>query len=228
MEKQLAETGAVWTRVCAIDGKLMSDAEFEKLRPRNWTWLLHGHLPTKGELCCAASHRSAYAEIVENDLDWALVLEDDTELPSGLVAQVEEIEKLTRDYDMIHLHLTRIRGWKRLLKLLPRNRELFEIGGKRTSAAAYIMRRRAAEKHMKAKQIFTGADGHVRLDAIFDLKCAAVLPNVVLPHQETFENSQIDDQGFRKPNRKNWAWVLFIRPFMPLIIKLAKKQLLNS
>lgn len=227
MEKQSAELKLPMTRVCGLDGKNMDDATFGKFRPKLLSWFLHGHHRTKGELCCAASHRKAYQQIYDNDHDWAIVLEDDAQLPDDFAQKIKEIEEKTREYDFVTLYLTRNRGSTTTVADFAYGGQLVTIAGMRTSSAALLVRRSGAHNYLKAKQIFTGADSYVQLERVLSLKDASVIPNLVSLNAETSINSQIDDQGPRKRNRRSIVWQIFIQPFMGLIVLAARNELLD-
>ena len=71
----------------AVDGQSLSAAELSAVYRRN---LHEPHYPFElraGEIACFLSHRKAWKEIVERDLDAALVLEDDV----GIVPDVFDV-----------------------------------------------------------------------------------------------------------------------------------------
>ena len=82
IEKACQEIGIKYTIIDAVDGKEMSEEEFE--------WYRNGRPEMKPtEAACMLSHNKAYTQIVQDKTDVALVLEDDVlleepELPSLL------------------------------------------------------------------------------------------------------------------------------------------------
>lgn len=59
---------------------------------------------TKGGIGCAMSHRKAYEKILDENLDAALILEDDSTLSDDFLIKMQELEgNVPKDYDMLFL-----------------------------------------------------------------------------------------------------------------------------
>nr|XP_033780957.1 procollagen galactosyltransferase 1 [Geotrypetes seraphini] len=118
--------------VNAVDGKAMNatqvDAMGIKMLP-GYKDPYHGRPLTKGELGCFLSHHSIWKEIVERELEWSLVFEDDLRFEvffkRRLLNLVHEVKEEKLDWDLIYI------GRKRMQvdypeKAVPRIRNLVE------------------------------------------------------------------------------------------------------
>ncbi len=76
-DEQLHRLGVSYERFSAINGKALSDVERKRLSSSFRSWLCLAHVIKGGELGCALSHMAVYRLMVERQLPYALVLEDD-------------------------------------------------------------------------------------------------------------------------------------------------------
>src|SRR4051812_39632643 len=63
--------------------------------------LAFGRDLTKGEIGCLLSHRAVYQHMVDNNIDRALVLEDDVEIEPNFPQIIEEIIQSPVQWDVI-------------------------------------------------------------------------------------------------------------------------------
>ena len=63
----------------AVDGKYLSDREFTQLYSADHPNAYYKTL-SKAEVACYLSHRRACQAIIDNKLDFAIIIEDDVEL----------------------------------------------------------------------------------------------------------------------------------------------------
>jgi hypothetical protein len=100
VELELCNADLAAERICGVDGlsvppdlrKYFFDADrlVSRLRP--------------GEVGCYASHLKALSLIVERELEYALVLEDDARLPRDLTQTIKTIlTTLPKEWDFVHL-----------------------------------------------------------------------------------------------------------------------------
>jgi glycosyl transferase, family 25 len=87
----------------AIDAQTISDAELSALIDHDAVkkhpiWL------TKGALCCALSHYSVYQLVIERNLPYALVLEDDVILKKGFIGALEQAVLQLKENEVILLY----------------------------------------------------------------------------------------------------------------------------
>ena len=77
IRKRLDDLQIPFEFVDAIDGRNGLDPIYEKDIDRPGTKREQGHGLTDAEYACALSHIKVYRQIVQNNIDWALVFEDD-------------------------------------------------------------------------------------------------------------------------------------------------------
>lgn len=147
--KHLTSLGIDFKIINAIDGNNLTEndihkyADIERVKQSPY-WL------TKGAIACALSHRLAYQELISENEDYALIIEDDVQLPKNINTILEEIGNAMTTRDVTLLYYTSFTptffstiGQKKL-----------SIGGlyypmeihKPTTAAAYIIGKDAASK----------------------------------------------------------------------------------
>lgn len=103
------EINVPFERIDAFDGKTLSDAFIEQMSPERVVKKRYYRSLSKGEVACSLSHRKAWEKIVEEDLDFAIVLEDDVDLQDNFCQVLDLIAGLPHnDWDFIKLYpLTR-------------------------------------------------------------------------------------------------------------------------
>jgi GR25 family glycosyltransferase involved in LPS biosynthesis len=94
MDAHMKSIGMPYERISAIDGlRRVFGSEYDS----QLALQRGGHELLAGELGCAASHKYAYEVMLERDLSYAVVLEDDVELPTDFAAIVErEVNRNTK------------------------------------------------------------------------------------------------------------------------------------
>jgi glycosyl transferase family 25 len=85
MEKQLGALGLSYQIVEAVEGKALSEEEIDRYCDKT-ALRLHPAWLSRGAIGCALSHLKAYQAIVDQNLPYGLVLEDDTVLEPALAA----------------------------------------------------------------------------------------------------------------------------------------------
>lgn len=79
MTQQLDELGVSFSRISAVDGKMLSSEERRSLEPSVFS-LSRAAFPrslSSAEVGCFLSHRKCWKAITESDEDWGLIMEDD-------------------------------------------------------------------------------------------------------------------------------------------------------
>lgn len=125
MHEQLERLKISYNRKSAIYGKTYeaSASEYDEVKAVAAT----GHALIPGELGCALSHAKVYEQIVQESIPFALVLEDDVELPQDFKAVVEQMivgqPKTNFEYllfDYVPVGLPFIRQWLRSVSVTVR------------------------------------------------------------------------------------------------------------
>ncbi len=86
MGSQMEKGDLDYEFIKAVDGKMLSDQEIDTVT-LNFS---ASHL-TKGEVACALSHLSIYQKMIDNNIDIALVLEDDVYVPDNIDSVLQKI-----------------------------------------------------------------------------------------------------------------------------------------
>jgi GR25 family glycosyltransferase involved in LPS biosynthesis len=99
MDKQLTRLGITYERIPALLG---TDPHMAELYDGDAAERATGYRMSDGEAGCAASHRLVYERMLERGEEYALVLEDDVELPGGFKEILErEIERNAGDWEFL-------------------------------------------------------------------------------------------------------------------------------
>lgn len=101
VKKQLEQHNLLFERIDAVNGINLSFDDQNVIDVEKFT-LLQKKKPVKGELGCAMSHRKVWKKMIDEKIDYALILEDDVKFDKNLKSFLEEKE-LYRDFDFINL-----------------------------------------------------------------------------------------------------------------------------
>ncbi|HEP0308093.1 TPA: glycosyltransferase family 25 protein, partial [Providencia rettgeri] len=94
MQAQLDKTKLKYEFINAVNGKNLSDTELKKATHDYPNCML-----TKGEIGCALSHLSIYKKMANENIEQALVLEDDAILPHNIediISQIKFFDKIRK------------------------------------------------------------------------------------------------------------------------------------
>ncbi len=113
IEKQCQEYGLNFTRIPAVRGSSLSQAERDAVYNEEDNRKYYYKVLTSGEIGCTLSHVHCWQFIIENDLDYALILEDDAIFTPHLTATLNALATLAAtDWDYIKLsHGSRIKSY---------------------------------------------------------------------------------------------------------------------
>lgn len=189
---QLDVLGLQYKIVPAVDGQRLTDSRIREVCRENYLkkW------KNKGHIACSLSHHTIYKEIINRELPFALVLEDDVTLSKDLPHILDSIEKYIKPDEIILFHT---QTWNPLevcnndkIQLTDQHFLHFLLPPKGSigSSAAYIVPY-AVAKNLADKMlpIFTHPDGwvpYLRMNFAEYLKC--IFPFPVTP---TFAESDI-------------------------------------
>ncbi|WP_110458392.1 glycosyltransferase family 25 protein [Shewanella algidipiscicola] len=105
ISQQLADANVPFERIEGVDGNLLSDAEIEQVSPAALVRKHYYRALNKGEVGCSLSHKKAWQQIVDDQLDFAFILEDDIDLESNFADVVELMAGLPHaNWDFIKLY----------------------------------------------------------------------------------------------------------------------------
>ena len=225
MEAMLNRLNLQYERIAAVDGEELSSANITRLSsPRVFYWLF-GRSMSRGELGCALSHRVAYQRILDEELDWALILEDDVELSSQIGRWLASVIHNTNNFDVTQLYFSENRFHP--VKCIAKSDgiRIVSFTGPHASAVAYVVRRRGAQKLLRFRKAFLPADKFIWMTALNNIEFCGCLDYLARPHCTLNAASNIDrvDQILRHSGRhegKLALWKLLVRPVVLLGRKL--------
>lgn len=84
----------------AIRGSALGNAERQAVYDEQSVRHYAGRSMTAGELGCALSHLSCYEAFLASEAVWALILEDDAELPDDLMALLDELTEQANSWGL--------------------------------------------------------------------------------------------------------------------------------
>tara|TARA_A100001015_G_C14890431_1_gene672182 strand:- start:106 stop:843 length:738 start_codon:yes stop_codon:yes gene_type:complete len=94
IESNLRKLGVDAERVSAIDGKTLTKEYISEVYDEQKCLKKHRKKLIPNEIGCALSHLKIYKKIVKNNLDGAIILEDDVKLDHRFIHAIKQIEKL--------------------------------------------------------------------------------------------------------------------------------------
>jgi glycosyl transferase family 25 len=101
MSKQLNALGLPFAVVEALDGNLLTEADwkrYSKDRARKFS----GRELVRGEVGCALSHARMWERIVRENLPEVMIFEDDVHIAAAFPALLERRERLPADWELIN------------------------------------------------------------------------------------------------------------------------------
>ena len=114
---QLENTGLPFERIDAIDGTVLDDETIRRVAPPELIRKTYHRPLSRAEVACAMSHRKAWQRIVDEDLDFGIVLEDDAILEDHFAETVELIASLPDEHwDFLKLFALKRGGEKNIAK----------------------------------------------------------------------------------------------------------------
>lgn len=145
---QMQNSGLPFAFIDAIDGRSGLPAECEHLVDRKMVLERRGYPMSDGELACAISHRKGYLKVVEENLDGAIILEDDVILTDRFAQFVRE--KVYRKADLIQLCYYRAKVWRGPGQRCAGDTRMSRLSETPFTAAAYSISRNSADALLKA------------------------------------------------------------------------------
>lgn len=103
MNQRLTEINLAYERMPAVNGSQLSTEELHSFYKPALNKQLYRRPLSAGEIGCYMSHRNCWVKIQEQQLDLALILEDDAEMSDQLSALLSNIEKIQQPWDIIKL-----------------------------------------------------------------------------------------------------------------------------
>ena len=176
----LNNMGISWEFVDAVDGRNGLPSKYEHLIDRESARANIGRDMLDAEIACAVSHYHAWKKIIEKQLPWALILEDDAKLSGDTVRYLKEAHYT----DAAMTFLFCMNGWgkKRSRKHLFKNYFSYQLGPNGSCASAYLMSNYAAWHFCQNAIPFRSTVDWPR--CIKKIKCNAIYPFLTTFHSE--------------------------------------------
>ena len=143
----------------AVDGRQLSDEQLSKIWDQKATYKNYGRNMNNGEIGCSLSHRKCYEEMLKNDVDMAMVLEDDAVFKSdaNLKELISALKKALLVKKPVVILLTGsywFTGERNVLGSYARLASVFEAMG----TVAYMLNQAAAKRMFAAGKEYLADD----------------------------------------------------------------------
>lgn len=100
---QIKSTGLDFERVSAVDGATLTDDKIAEVFDAKTAKRRFQYNLTAGEIGCYLSHIKCWERIIEDDLDYAVILEDDLILDSNFPSVLSAVSKLQSNWHYLKL-----------------------------------------------------------------------------------------------------------------------------
>jgi glycosyl transferase, family 25 len=87
----------------AVDGRLLDDDFIEKVYSKSGSIEEMSREMTRSEVGCALSHISIYKIALERNIEYCIILEDDSEFDERLNEIIQNVKKIPTDFDLLLL-----------------------------------------------------------------------------------------------------------------------------
>lgn len=158
--ERMAALGLPWTRVRAVDGRLLSDQERSASLDEAAFRRKHGMTPWPGELGCYLSHVEAMRQFLASDADAAVILEDDVQPGPTLPAVLDALLSHPDRWDMVKLSAVHSGTPVPVLHLCD-GHDLAVMMSRCTGSSAYLVNRHAAQAYLNGLLPMTLPYDHV-------------------------------------------------------------------
>jgi glycosyl transferase family 25 len=210
LEERAKKVGLNIEFIKAVDGRELSEAEVKlHTRPLNYAFL-------RGEVGCALSHQKIYKKIIDDNIPYALILEDDITLPEDIVNILNSLQ-VKNDKPYIIL-LSRVNKYiKAPIKNIDRKHALHKTQ-QATTAHAYIINEKAAQKMLEFMYpVWMVADKWDFLEdhSIAHIDCVVPAPILLNEHANASTiNNQKGNPDTNKRKKETWNQIMKERPFL--------------
>jgi glycosyl transferase, family 25 len=193
MEEQARNIGFSFERVPAIDGRTMT----QPFLGNTFDGLL-----TPGEVGCYASHLLCCQKIGEQNLPYAMVLEDDATLaPKAITIASYAAQIAPRGWDYIHLSANPTRHATFTLAALGDGHDLVRYSLRPPyNATAYLMSAAGAQKFLAPRHRELPNDCDIRRQWMFKMDVIGIATRVAAAN-ETFESTAEHKQELYRQHR---------------------------
>lgn len=193
MEREFARARIAFSRVPGVLGLELPDW----VRPYFLTGDGVVASPVKpGEIGCYASHLTAARRLLDDGSGYALICEDDLELPSALSCLIEEVVAvLPVGWDMLRLSNPPKAPWRTLVTL-SHGRELVLYSRVPNNTGAYLLSRSGARKLLAPGLRRMPVDEHLRRPWLLSIETYGIVPAPIVSNIFGSTIDAVGDRGF--------------------------------
>lgn len=201
MEQQLARLQLTGTRVSAVVGKNLSDAEVDNLYDDARNIAQHHRPLSTGEIGCYASHRKIWQMMIEQNIPYAVILEDDVKIEANFNSVLESLPKLTQ-WDLIKLSDNRANTPANSKQLTS---ELRVVSYNRVPNCAngYVLSLAGVKKLLGLNKVFRPVDIDMQFHSALNLTLVGIMPYAV---SEVCFDSDIAGQNAGRHSNRSTFW----------------------
>lgn len=202
----LSAAGLPAERVAAVEGLAVPDQFRDYFFSGD---ALHSGLKP-GEVGCYASHLLVMSRIVERDLDYALVLEDDAVVRADISETIANVlSAVPQGWDLIHICKDSNRAVK-TIAVLDGARRLIRYSRVPETTTGYLISRSGAKKFLRHSKRHWPVDTDFRRPWCFGLEIYGVMPRLVEAGGFPSAIHQLGDhsrlrRGIPMLRRRSWA-----------------------
>lgn len=209
MEQQLAQLNLAHEFIDAIDGYALSNTEIN-----NYTCKLnYAFLP--GEIGCALSHQKAYKKMITEEIDTALILEDDVIINSDIEKIINKVTLDTTTAEILLLSRVNKFYTKQTKQLF--SKYSIHKTQQATTAHSYIINLAAAKSLLDALfPVWMVSDKWSLFEDLSLAKIYSVIPHPVSLSDESNSstiNQHKNDCEINNKKKEIWELLMKNRPF---------------
>jgi glycosyl transferase family 25 len=208
MQRQMDALNLSFEFIKAVDGRLMSDKEITQVTSiPNYAFL-------PGEIGCALSHQLIYKKMTHENIDTALILEDDVVLSEDICAILKNLN--LSNYRPEVILLSRVnKHLQKSIRPITKEYSLHKTH-QATTAHSYLINKSAAESLLNnLYPVWMTADKWTLFEELSFLRVYSVIPHPVALSDESNDSTINMNKGnsdFNKKKRKIWQQLMSKRP----------------
>ncbi len=185
MQYQANRVGLEFHRIAGVNGADLSEAEIAEVYSPELNQKYYRHGLSRGEIGCYLGHKKIWKKILDENIEWALILEDDAILKMHLPQALQAINDLhgvefIKLADNQQCPAAKTRSISSDLTLVNYHRIP-------NCAIAYILTARGAEKLLQREMIYRPVDIDMQFAREIDLHILGLLPYPV-SHDPQFDS----------------------------------------
>ncbi len=202
MQKQLDRLALSFERISAVRGIDLSADEVSSVYSAELNRKRHHRNLSPGEIGCYMSHRKIWQNMLDENIEFAIIIEDDINIEPAFFSIDEHFEKL-KQYDLIKLADNRaIKPAK--IKSLNKEYELISYHRIPNCTTGYAISLSGARKMLSRKQFFRPVDIDIQFCHELEVSVVGFRPYPVTECAD-FNSDIVDFNDGRHSNRST-AW----------------------